>query len=221
MTSYSRLATVLHRLGQLTQAQQVFAQAERLQQQAQPHYPYLYSLPGAWYCAFLLDMASNRVDFEQVLERGEKLFEWRVPSDSLLTIALEYLSLARTYQALQQPQIACAKFNIAVKAIQKAGSIMNYPEFYLARANFYLSQNELPKAKADIETANQTITRCGMKLYAVDAALLQARLQLASNKNNKKTALNFCEQAEMLITETGYHLRDEALAALKQSLRNL
>ena len=55
-----------------------------------------------------------------------------------------------------------------------------------------------------------------MKLYAVDHALLSARYYLALN--DKDHAKQFCEQADMLITETGYHLRDKDLADLQQVL---
>ncbi|MDD1609882.1 MAG: hypothetical protein LUO95_04570, partial [Methylococcaceae bacterium] len=102
---------------------------------------------------------------------------------------------------------ALAAFTTAILAIQKAGTTIFMPEFYLARASFHLSQNELVKAKDDIDTANQTITRCGMKLYAVDAALLLGRYYLAMN--DKAIAQSYCEKAEMLIEETGYHLRDQ------------
>ncbi len=53
-----------------------------------------------------------------------------------------------------------------------------------------------------------------MKLYAVDAALALARYHLALN--DKAIAKQFCEQAEMLIEETSYHLRDKALKELQQ-----
>lgn len=217
MVSYSKLATVLHRLGQLEQAQRVFAQSEQCQQQYEPYYLYLYSLPGALYCGFLLDIASNTTDLDHVLERGKYALKIKTTTP-LLDYAFNCLTIARTYQALHQPQTAGTEFNSAVQAIQKVGKIQYMPAFYLARADFYLSQNQLTKAKPDSETANQIVARCGMKLYAVDAALLQGRYYLALN--NKKVALRFCDQAEMLIVETGYHLRDKVLAALKQSLRN-
>ena len=218
MISYARLATVLHRLGQLEPAQEIFAQAEELQQQVNSEHPYLWSLRGAWYCAFLLEIAKDSDNFNQVLKRAEYIFLLDKTKQPLLDKAYYNLTKARTYQSLQQPIEAADAFNIAVQTIQKAGKIQYMPEFYLARAKFCICQNDLLKAEADIKTANHTINRCGMKLYAVDAALLQAHFCLA--KNDPITAKAHAEQAEMLIAKTGYHLRDKALAELKQNLKN-
>ncbi len=58
MKSQARLASVLHRQGHMTQARTAFERAEVLCAEAYPQYPRLFSLPGAWYCAFLLDALS-------------------------------------------------------------------------------------------------------------------------------------------------------------------
>jgi hypothetical protein len=55
-----------------------------------------------------------------------------------------------------------------------------------------------------------------MKLYAVDAALLLGRYYLAMH--DKASAQRHYNQAEMLITETGYHLRDKDLLELGQAI---
>jgi tetratricopeptide (TPR) repeat protein len=214
--SYTRLATILHRLGKLEQAQQIFVQADQLQQQDHTDDIYLYSIHGAWYCALLLDTARNSTDLEHILERGHYALKTAQHQNKLLDMALGHLTLARTYHVLQQLQTASTEFKLAIQAIQKAGSIDETPPFYLAHASFHLSQNELVKAKDDIDTANQTITRCGMKLYAVDAALLLGRYYLAMH--DKATAQSYYDQAAMLIVETGYHLRDKDLIELKRGL---
>ncbi len=215
MVNYSRLATVLHRLGQSEQAHLIFAHAELLQRN-ESDYPYLYSLPGAQYCALLLDSADNTAELEHILQRGEYGLKISARNKWLFAIAFDHLTLARTYQVLQHYQSADTEFNLAVQAIQKSGKIEFMPEFHLARADFYLNQNDLTKAEADIKTANHTINRCGMTLYAADAALLQARYSLTTN--NPEAANKFYNEAEMLIDQTGYHLRDKALAELKQNL---
>ncbi len=241
MTSYSRLANVLHRLGQLEKAQQIFVQVEQLLKEQSNYtysysieegqwlldtdevaqifgrqYEFLYSIEGAWYCQLLLDSASNKKDIEQILERGKYELKISQRGNFLLVMALDHLTLARTYQALKQTQTAIIEFDLAIQGIQDAKQTLLMPEFYLARASFHLSQNDLVKAKDDIDTANQTINRCGMKLYAVDAALLLGRYYLAMH--DKATAQSYYEQAAMLIEDTGYHLRDTDLAKLKQSL---
>ena len=215
-SSYSKLATVLHRHGQLSTAQETFARAEQLRLQAQPETPYLYSIYGAQYCALLLDTAHQPEDFAAIVTRAEYGLKISTQNNWLLAIAFDHLTLARTYSALKKSDSACAAFTAAILAIQKAGMNMYIPEFYLARANFHLSQNELVKAKDDIDTANQTITRCGMKLYAVDATLLLGRYYLAMH--DKTNAQSYYDQAAMLIDDTGYHLRDKDLTELKRAL---
>ena len=216
LVSYSQLATVLHHQGQLSTAQETFARAEQLQIQDQPEYPYLYSIQGAQYCALLLDTAHQPDDLAVILARAEYALILSTQHNQLLSIAFDHLTLARTYQAQAETDPARAAFTAAILAIQKAGCVIDMPEFYLARASFHLSQNELVEAKDDIDTANQTITRCGMKLYAVDATLLLGRYYLAMH--DKTSAQSYYDQAAMLIAETGHHLRDKDLIELKRAL---
>jgi tetratricopeptide (TPR) repeat protein len=214
MASYSKLATVLHRRGKLIESQQAFEKAENLQKEDQPDYPYLYSIAGAWYCGLLLDLAINDQQRKHVLERAKTISKWNIINDTaLLDFALNYLTLAKTYQALQQIDEAQAHFNLAIQGIQNAKSVKYYPEFYLSRAEFYLEQNQLDSCKADIESATEIIDRSGMKLYATDAALLQSRYYLKIK--DFSSADHFCDLADQLIDETDYHLRDNALAHLK------
>ncbi len=216
MANYSKLATVLHRQGLLSTAQETFAHAEQLQTQDQPDTPYLYSIYGAQYCALLLDTAHQSEDLAAILTRAKYGLKSSTQHNQLLSIAFDYLTLARTYSALAQTDTTLAAFTAAILAIQKAGKVEFMPEFYLTRASFHLSQNELVKAKDDIDTANQTITRCGMKLYAVDAGLLLGRYYLAMH--DKTSAQSYYDQAAMLIAETGHHLRDKDLIELKRAL---
>ncbi len=54
MSKRTTLADALHQGGETEAAQTLFAEAEALQQQSQPQYPLLYSLPGFRYCDGLL-----------------------------------------------------------------------------------------------------------------------------------------------------------------------
>jgi tetratricopeptide (TPR) repeat protein len=216
MDSHSKLAMVLHRLGKLTEAHAAFIETENLQQQFQPHYPLLYSLPGAQYCALLLDLAKNADEIRSVLQRAEFLTTSFAHENRLLDSALGYLSLARCHVALNNFPASDSAFQQAVSGIQKAGSVMDMPEFYLSRADFYLCQTNLTAARADLNSAWDIINRSGMKLYATDACLSEARYHLALNQ--PEIAKQFCERAQMLISETGYHLRDKNLAELRTRL---
>jgi len=217
MVSYRKLATVLHQQGKLIESQQIFEKAENLQKENQPNHPYLYSVQGAYYCALLLDLATDDQQRKLILERANYALTISKRNNWLLDISFDYLTFAKTYQALQQIDEAQTHFNLAIQGIQNAKKVEFFPEFYLSRALFYLEQNQLDSCKADVETANQIIERCGMKLYATDAALLQSRYYL--KKDDRPQATYFCDLADQLIDETDYHLRSPALAHLKSQLK--
>ena len=147
LVNYSCLATVLHHRGELSNARETFAHSEQLQIQYQPEYPYLYLVQGAQYCALLLDTAHQPDDLAAILTRAEHSLKISQSQNWLMVMAFDYLTLARTYSALKQTDSAHAAFTAAILAIQKAGSVMDYPEFYLARDSFHLSQNDLLNAK--------------------------------------------------------------------------
>jgi tetratricopeptide (TPR) repeat protein len=201
IASHAYLATCLHRQGQLDEALQAFQQAEQIQEKWQEENPKLYSLPGFQYCALLLDMGE---DIEQVMERGEYGLNTQTTS-FLLDKALNSLTLARCYQALNQPQQAQDYFNQAVTGIREAGKINFIPEFLIDRANFYLQQQQYADAKRDLDEADMIIQRGDMKLYAVDWHLSMNNYQLAMN--NEKQATEHKKIARELIEVTGYKLR--------------
>ncbi|MHC4156368.1 MAG: SEFIR domain-containing protein, partial [Planctomycetota bacterium] len=95
MVSRTALADALHQAGDVAEARRLFEEAERMQQENQPEYRYLYSLQGYQYCDLLVSLG----EYGEVKERIKKCFEWRSPSDSLLDIALEHLALGRTWLA--------------------------------------------------------------------------------------------------------------------------
>lgn len=96
--------------------------------------------------------------------------------------------------------------------IHKANKLHHTPPFYLYRADFYLAQNQLDAAQADLNSAWEIIERCGMKLYAADYLLIHGRYSLATSDFD--TALDNYKEAKQLIKEIGYHLRDAELDLL-------
>jgi tetratricopeptide (TPR) repeat protein len=216
MGNHAYLATTLHRQGQLDLAQQSFQRAEQLQQESQPEYPQLYSGAGVWYCALLLDQAQSVAEFEAVLGRAKKFFEWRVPGDSLLDISLDHLTFARVLTRLQRDDEAAASFDQAVEGIRKAGMIDRTPPFLIDRANFHLRQSRLnlETAAHDLQEADSLIRRCGMKLYAVDCQLAWCRYYL--QQREKETARQCWERAKMGLEVTGYRLREREVGNWKR-----
>ena len=216
VASRARLATTLHRQGHLQESLKHFQEAEKIQQELQPQYPRLYNEVGASYCNLLLDMAAYTAAQEAVLERGREFFKWRVPGDSLLDISLDHLTIARALFALNRFDEAYAEFDEAVRGIRKAEKTNHTPYVLLARAKFYRHQKQFPEAWHDLDEAKDIIERCGMKLYAVDANLLEGNLFLDKDDGNEATKCY--KQAKELIEYTGYHLRDAELELLAARL---
>jgi small GTP-binding protein len=214
MASRTRLGTSLHRQGDLEAALRQFKEAERMQEERQPEYPLLYSLPGAWYCALLLALSKDRAAQEAVLERGQYALEIAMKNNWLLDIAFDHLTIARALFSLQRFDQAKDEFDQAVSGGRKAGRIDHFPEFLLKRAKFHCQQKDFKQSQADLDEAQEIIVRCGMKLYAADAALLQGNLNL----DQDKPAHSEYQMAKKLIEETGYHLRDGALQVLMERL---
>ncbi|MCV6637471.1 hypothetical protein [Candidatus Albibeggiatoa sp. nov. NOAA] len=200
MAGHAYLGTCLHRQGQLEQALQSFKKAEQLEQKN--GYKYLLSQRGFRYCTLLLNM---RTEVEQVLKRAEYSLKLMQANNWLMDIALDKLTLARCYQALNQPQQAQDYFNQAVAGIREAGKIEFTPMFLIDRANFYLQQNRPAQAKQDLDEAALIIQRGDMKLYKVDWHLSVSKYQLTMN--NKAEALKHKNEARKLIEMTGYKLR--------------
>jgi hypothetical protein len=101
MVSRSTLAEALLHSGELSKALELFQAAERLQQEHQPKFPRLYSLPGFQYCDCLLAQG----EAEAVLKRAEQTLAWATPEGWLLDIPLDQLSLAQAHSqlAIQTP----------------------------------------------------------------------------------------------------------------------
>ena len=130
--SYSRVAIILYHLGKLDLAKITFIKSEQIQAQSNddPSFNFLYA---SRYCGLLIDMAGNHTDFENILNYILKCCQ---SNPSLLDVALNHLTLARIFMALQY-HTANIEFNLAVQGIQKANKIEFTPPFYLYRADFY------------------------------------------------------------------------------------
>lgn len=170
----------------------------------------LYSLQGYQYCDLLLAQGEG----EEVRRRAAKFFEWRVPSDSLLDIALDHLSLGRASPPGSDE--AAAHLNEAVEGLRKAGTEHHLPRGLLARAALRRQRGDFAAAQRDLDEAFALASRCGMRLHLTDYHLEQARLLLAQGEREKTR--EHLEAATKLIAATGYHRRDGEAAELETQL---
>jgi len=212
------LADALHHAGCQSEAESLFREAEAMQKDGEPEYPLIYSLQGFRYCDLLL----SQEKYQEVLSRAEKFFDWRLPADSLLTIALDHLSLgsAHLLQALRGGGLdfthAAEHLNQAVDELRQAGVQDYLSRGLLTRAELYRAQGEFDKAQHDLDEAMTIAERGEMGLHQADCHLEYARLHLAMGKNDD--ARRCLDIAREMIGQMGYHRRDREVEELEDML---
>ena len=168
----------------------------------------------ATWVILLLDQAINVKEQKAILERGQYSIKTDIKNTHLISIALNHLIIARALFVLNLFEQANNDFNQSVICGYEAGRIDHIPLFLLERAKFHCHQKDFTSCQTDLDEAQEIIDRCGMGLYAVDAALLRGNLNLDLNK----PAQTEYQIAKELIEKTGYHLRDKELEELGKRL---
>ena len=160
--------------------------------------------------------------YREVLSRAEKFFDWRLPSDSILDIALDHLSLGRAHlpHALQEgsQDFTQAKEHLkkAVGGLRQAGAQDHIPRGLLARAELYRAQGEFDKAQHDLNDAMTIAERGETGLHQADCHLEYARLYLAMCKN--EDACRCLDTVREMVDEMGYHRRDTDILEIDEQL---
>ena len=240
MVNRSELANALHQSGRIDDARRLFEEAEDMQKERQPAFPLLYSMGGYQYCDLLLHGAEQTGEAAQVRnqaatvrQRAEKFFDWRLPGDPLLDIALDHLAYGRVMllECLHGGEAtfaqAAGQIDTAVDKLREAGQINDLPRGLLARAGLYRTAVEngdassITDAERDLDEVIDIATRDAanggtLKLFLCDAHLEYARLRLAQQKQDE--AREHLEKAAALVDECGYHRRDREVAALRDAL---
>jgi tetratricopeptide (TPR) repeat protein len=229
MGTRTTAADALHQSGARAEAGRLFAEAERMQREDQPHYQLLYSLWGFRYGDWRLapaERAAWRVllnggtgfqpvagtadlqhtaeplapagpsrpgtttaadpdapappaplaDCAEAERRAAKMFEWRVPSDSLLDIALDHLTQARARllrALLTSPRppagLPADALDAAVTGLRRAGAME-----FLARGLLTAAWHQA--LTGDPDEAMPIAERGPMPLFEADVRLYRVRL---------------------------------------------
>jgi tetratricopeptide (TPR) repeat protein len=157
-----------------------------------------------------------------VQNRASKTLEWGEKGQWLLEIALDHLSLGRSYmlQALEKGTHnfiqASTHLNQAVLGLQKAGNKHYLPRGLLARAELYMEQKDFEKAMRDLDEAMTIAERGEMGLHKADCHLGYARLYLVIV--DKEKAREELAVAKEMIGKMGYHRRDGEVKELEALL---
>jgi tetratricopeptide (TPR) repeat protein len=218
MSAQTTLADALHQSGRLMEAEAAFRAAEAMQEERQPDYPLLYSLRGFLYCDLLLGQGKA----QDVCDRMKKLFEWRLPSDPLLEIALDDLALGRSWllRAQEESSVATAQaaffLKRAVDGLRQAGHFDHLPRGLLARAEMYRLTGDYSRAQSDLAEAQRIAERGEMGLHLCDCHLERARLCLAQGDRDR--AREHWATAKAMVERMGYHRRDREVEEIAREL---
>ncbi|MBA1341055.1 MAG: hypothetical protein C5S40_02850 [ANME-2 cluster archaeon] len=208
-------ADVLHQAGSQSEAESLFREAEEMQKEDQPEYPFLYSLQGFQYCDLLLSQGK----YQEVHSRAVLTIEIARRNNWLLNIALDHLSLGIAYflQALPEGRQdftpAKEHLNLAVDRLQQAGRLDYVPRGLLARADLYRAQGEFKQAQHDLDEAITIAKRGEMGLHQADCHLGYARLYMAMGDTDKAREHHVI--ARGMIEQMVYHRRDREVEELE------
>ncbi|MEM9605329.1 MAG: NACHT domain-containing protein [Pseudomonadota bacterium] len=236
MSKRTTAADALHQSGERNEAGTLFAEAEGMQQKRQQQFQLLYSLGGFRYCDWLLAPAEQTAwqllldqsvagakalhtqTLAEVERRGNKMFEWRVPGDSLLDIALDHLTLARVglirailATPLPQPTLDLTQVADAVGGLRAAGATNHLPKSLLTAALYHAVRGEQDLADKHLSETQQIAERGPMPLFLADTHLTRARLF-----QDREALAN----ARTLIDKHGYGRRAGELADAEAALES-
>lgn len=236
MAKLTTAADALHQSGQRAEAGALFAEAERMQQERQPWFDLLYSLPGFRYCDWLLAPAEQAAwqrrlnqplsnsksqisdGLAEIERRATTTLGWVSQSAPLLTIALDHLTLARVgliramlegYPTSPQATLDLPHIAAAVNGLRAAGSMHHLPRGLLTAALYHCVRGEPALAQKHLAEVQQIAERGPMPLFRADIHLTRARLF------RDREALT---QAATLIRTLGYGRRYSELADAEKAL---
>ena len=213
MVGCTSLADALCQTGEqvFQEANFLFQEAESLQQQLDPSYPFLYSIRGFLYCDFLITEGK----IHEVFIRATQTLEWaKAQKTLLLPTALDQLTLGKIL--LEANYLDCA-----VMGLHKSEAQHMLPFGLLSRAHYYRYTQQYPQAYADLKEIYDIAEPSGMRLHMTDYHLEMSRLLIAEGKEPLNKIQEHVDKAEKLINDTGYHRRDKELADLKEQLKVL
>ncbi|MGH9769179.1 MAG: hypothetical protein ACREAB_17265, partial [Blastocatellia bacterium] len=210
------LANTLHQAGRMTESEAVFREAEEIQKENQPEFPYLYSLGSFMYCGLLLEQGK----VQEVRDRASKTLEWAKKEGFLLDIALDNLSLGRANLRLARDAGDYSKaadlLQRGVQGLRQAGDVSRLPLGLLARTEWRRLTGDYARAKSDLAEARRIAERGEMGLHLCDCHLEWARLWLA--QGDPTLAREHWATAKAMVERMGYHRRDGEVVEIAREL---
>lgn len=173
------------------------------------------------------------------MARGKKMLDWRLPSDSLLDIGLDHLTLGRALlyesvvsanasvtvptmsnQPLISPGSAQHHLDTAVHGLRRASQSNYLPLGLLSRAWLRFLQDDRDGASIDLDEAWEIAERGPMRLHMADIHLYRARLFYAVKPYPWDSPHADLAAARKRIEECGYWRRKEELEDAEAAAKN-
>jgi class 3 adenylate cyclase len=195
--SHTSVANALHQADRRAEAESLFRQAEAMQGERLPQYPFLRSVAGFQYCDLLLagpERAAWRVTLQPgaysyppsaepcraVSARAAETLKWGSGYLDILSTALDHLTLARAalYQAVLEgtpTEVLTPSVEIAVDGLRRAGGADDLPQGLLTRA-WVRHLAGAGTGAVDLDEAWEIAERGPMPLFLADVHLHRARL---------------------------------------------
>ena len=214
----------------------MFVEAEKMQNQWDKKYKYLYSLRGFHFCDFLL----SKGKYQEVLERARYTLSIAEEKGWLLQIALDKLSLGKALMlqcidtGMNNFSEAENKLNEAIDGLRGANRQDYLPLPLLTRASLFRHQREFNRSWTDLDEAKEISENCSMKLYLTDYHLeayrnIEQQLLLDNNRiiqagevvvfSKMEMQLQLQEhlrEAEQLVEKTGYFRRNKEIQEIRE-----
>ena len=166
----------------------------------------------------------------EVERRAAQTLKWAEQAgQDILSAALDYLTLGRValFRAIlaetkaerdEALPTARQQLTAAVDGLRRAGSADHIPRGLLCRAWLRSVDGDTSGARADLDEAWQIAERGPMRLFMADIHLYRARLFHAVTPYPWTSAKDDLAAARKMISECGYHRRDEELADAEAAL---
>jgi tetratricopeptide (TPR) repeat protein len=177
MADRAILADALHQAGRPDEAAARFREAEAMQAAWQPEYPLLYSLRGYRYCDLLLAQGQA----EEVLRRAGQTLKWATEAGlSLLTIALDHLSLGRAYLMLAAVTVRSILSGVSrplADGVEGRGEAIPPMREGLLRRSAARNDEAFGRAAAELDQAVTGLRQAGQQEFITRGLLARAGLR--------------------------------------------
>ncbi|RVU84285.1 helix-turn-helix domain-containing protein [Leucothrix sargassi] len=209
-------ARTLHQQGDVDGAFAHYQVCKDIQKEGGLEAPYLDAVWG--YVELLIEQDQLDAATQSTLDINDWFTKAKPSPSSLLPLTLNTLNLVRATFA--QGEYSFDAIDTTVDTLRNLGRKDLLPLSLITRAALYRETGLFSKAHQDLDEAFDIASPSGMRLYLTDYHLAMAKLllkqwqqQLLDDSAQAKIQEHIA-QAVALIDETGYHRRDNKVAAL-------